>query len=276
VRLGTNTPAGFVTNWSQVHEQGGDEKKIAIVNLPAGVFTNESGFTNGSMFFGTPELGVIGALSANGSSSNLNWVQLPVGLFRGGFHIDTSGSFGGDLIAVSSSSGGNGETVWRIKADRSTNLVATIPAEHLEGVTTVTNDLNKWGPWAGKIITGNEEEHKIFSIETNGVVSTFLLGIDSEDFDLVATNQDLYCTDVDTGVILRLRQSLFRNYVGDIVVTQAGETSPSFASRLFFTHWDGNDFVSTRASYVHTNGASGHFEHVTFAPINLPTISEPR
>lgn len=187
MRIGTNTPAGFVTNWSAIHDQGGDEKKVEIVNLPFGILTNESGFTNGTMFFGTPQLGVIGMVSPDGSVSNLNWLELPVGLFRGGFHIDTSGSFGGDLIVVSTASGAIDETVWRIKADRSTNLVASIPTStsHLEGAISLTNDAAEWGPWAGKILTGNEDESKIFAVDTNGVVSTFLLGIDPEDFDLI-------------------------------------------------------------------------------------------
>lgn len=57
-------------------------------------------------------------------------------------------------------------------------------ATHLEGVITLTNDASKWGPWAGKAITGDEVLHRIYAIDDNGAVVNFDLEINPEDSTL--------------------------------------------------------------------------------------------
>jgi hypothetical protein len=68
------------------------------------VKNTSNGFTQGDMFFGTFDKGFIGWASANGISCDNQWKVLTnettEALFRGGFYVDQSGSFGGDLIAV--------------------------------------------------------------------------------------------------------------------------------------------------------------------------------
>src|SRR5262249_4864803 len=84
----------FVTNWSGIHGML-NEIKLATVK------TSAAGFTAGDMYFGTGVQGVIGKLSADGTVSNLNFSTLTADTYlQGGLYVDDSGSFGGDLIAV--------------------------------------------------------------------------------------------------------------------------------------------------------------------------------
>jgi len=126
------------------------------------------------------------------------------------------------------------------------------------------------GPWAGKILTGDENTGSIFAVDTNGVAEEFQLGVYPEDFDIIRPNQDLYCAVAGVvspgdGPIMKLSRTLLTNYVGDLLITEAGEYDPGLP-RLHILHWDGTRFVQRWISHNAT------FEHVTFAPINLPTL----
>jgi len=225
----------------------------------------------------------VGYVSANGSVSNLTWVELanPTGssLLRGGFHIDDSGSFGGDLIVVSGSGTTTfSNTAWRLQPNTSNTVAAKIEAAHFEGVVTLTNDVAKWGPWAGKIITGDENLIHIFAIDPSGAADSFGLEIRPEDFDVIPSEQDLYACDpagevAGLGLVIKLNRSFFsnNNYIGDLVITQAGEAG-SDPGGIFVIGWDGDNFVTTRVRYKLEDLSRG-LEHVTFAPINLPQLT---
>jgi hypothetical protein len=133
----------------------------------------------------------------------------------------------------------------------------------------LTNDVQKWGPWAGKIITGAEAKIPplIHAIGTNGIVESFALGIAPEDFDLIPPNQDLYLPGFNEGKIYKLSKSLLTNYVGDLLITQ--EAPP-----LVIVHWDPINSAFTVRAIPPPPGIQG-FEHVTFAPINLPSLPCP-
>ncbi len=266
IRVDTN---GFPTNWSGVHGLT-EEVKVATVKKTA------SGFTNGEMYFGTGVNGVIGKLSADGSVSNLNWGVLTTNqmttesLLRGGLYVDRSGSFGGDLIAVTGNRPDEGGGVWRINSSGNATPLANITNTHLEGVITLTYDVQKWGPWAGKIITGAESLSPplVYAVDTNGTVTSFALGIEPEDFDLIPTNQDLYCVDETFGQIVKFPGTLLTNYWSDLLITQSGDGAGDFGA-LFIVHWDSTNstFVTRRIPYT------SQFEHVTFAPMNIPCLT---
>jgi hypothetical protein len=104
-------------------------------------------------------------------------------------------------------------------------------------------------------------------------------GIGSEDFDLIPTNQDLYTCNPPpsdpSGTIYKFPHTLLNNYVGDLLITQAGDgiyqydNIDSASPELFIVHWDPtNSVFNARSIPVPTSGLE--FEHVTFAPINLP------
>ena len=260
----TNT---VVSSWSGVGGLSG-EVKLAIVQ------TNANGFTNGDMFFGSNT--GIGWLSADGTRSNLNWCVLTNSavsnamLLRGSVCIDRTGTFSNHVIAVTS--GGVVETpakgVWTVDAQANPTLRANIVTPHLEGVMTLTNDTQKWGPWAGKIITGDESANPplLYTISTNGAVSTIAGGIQPEDFDIIPTNQNLYVCDPANHTVLKVAAKHLTNHVGDLLVTHAGELPP-FLAKLFILHWDTN----TSSFVTYTINYPGQIEHVTFAPLDLPT-----
>ncbi len=287
VRLYTNAPSTnlLMTNWSNVSGVS-EEVKLATVKKTV------NGFTNGEVYFGS-DTG-IGKLSANGSVSNLSWCVLtnatvvnPL-LLRGSLYVDQTGTFSNQVIAVTSGADvtlGN-KGVWRVDAQAHPTLITNINTKHLEGVITLTNDVAKWGPWAGKIITGDEDaldqnlnsSPVIYTIATNGAVATYYTtnmiegGIHPEDFDMIPANQNLYACDNGNGRLIKLSANYFTNYVGDLLIADAGENVTPNQGKLFIVHWNAatTNFVTYVIPYLLEDGSYGRFEHVTFAPIELP------
>jgi hypothetical protein len=267
-----------ITNWSGVHGLG-DEVKLATVHA------DSAGFTNGDMYFASGY--GIGWLSASGSVSNLNWCTLTNNTvtnalpLRGSLYVDRTGTFGDNLIAVTSdpTTSYSSKGVWSVDSHGATVLLANLNTPHLEGVITLTNYVQQWGPWAGKVITGDEDQTPnpvIYAIAPNGDATTFdtttLIpeGIRPEDFDIIPANQDLYACDPERNIIVKLSASYLTNFVGALMITDAGEGSPP--AKLFIVRWDADttNFITTRIIYQRPDGSNGTFEHVTFAPIHLP------
>jgi hypothetical protein len=283
VWLGTNSLNEAVfQGWSGISNLADEVKLVIVQTNGLGQITNSGGFTNGDMFFGSGN--AIGWLSADGSRSNLNWCTLTNAAvtnaldLRGSLYVDRTGTWSNQLIAVTSYTApdANDKGVWRIDSHAHSTLVTNISTPHLEGVITITNDAPRWGPWAGKIITGDESavpKPLIYSIDTNGAVKSFSLDIHPEDFDIIPTNQDLYCVNFkeDQSKILKISRTVLTKYVGDLLITDAGEIA--FPPKLFIIHWDGatTNFVTRSTTLPATIG--GTFEHVTFAPINLPSLA---
>lgn len=255
-----------------------------------------NGWTNGDVYFGSDLGGIagIGWISADGSRSNLTWGVLTNGVvtnalpLRGGLCFDQTGVFSNQIVAIASDSSDQfgDKGVWLVSTNQSVTLLTQIFTRHLEGAITLTNDPAKWGPWAGKILTGDEaildEKNQprpvIYAIETNGFVTSFPdLGIAPEDFDIIQPTQDLYCVVFNTsnsadGQIWKLPSDLLTNYVEDLLITQAGEPVGVIPPKLFIVHWNNaiGDFEVRSISIP--SGFQGHFEHVSFAPINIPSI----
>jgi hypothetical protein len=267
---GTNLEVG---GWSGVSHVL-DEVKLATVKKTA------NGFTNGEIYFGNDT--VVGRVSADGTVANLTWCTLTNGivinplLLRGSLYVDQTGLFSNGVIVVTSDDSYqlDSKGVWRVDAQAHPTLLANISTLHLEGVVTLTNDVTRWGPWAGKIVTGDELDQSIFTIDTDGVVTKYFStniifqGIQPEDFEIIPPNQDLYACDPNFGQIMKLSRAFLANYVGDLLITQAGEFAQG--GKLFIVHWDGTGFVVRSIPYIRY-GSPGHLEHVTFAPINLPS-----
>ncbi len=290
--LGTNGSGVLTTQiWSGIAGVR-EEVKVAIVptNL-IGQITNRAGFTNGDVFFSSGN--AIGWLSADGSRSDLNWCTLTNAAvtnalnLRGSLYVDRTGTWSNQLIAATSDFASElGEKgVWRIDAHAHPTLITNINTLHLEGVITLTNDAQWWGPWAGKVLTGDERfldelgnlTPLIYSIATNGGVQSFAFGIHPEDFDIIPTNQDLYCVNFNDNQsrILKISRTVMSKYAGDLLIADAGEVA--YPPRLFIVHWD-NTITNFTLRSVNLPGTLGNqynglFEHVTFAPISLPSIT---
>lgn len=271
----------IITNWSQVHGVLDEVKLVTVKNTGFG-------FTNGEVYFSSGN--GVGRISSEGSISNLNWcfltnsVQTNAQPLRGSLCMDQTGIFDNSLIAVTSAGGpapGILKGVWRVDAQGTPTLIANINTPHLEGVITLANDVAKWGPWAGTIVTGDEnfDPPLIYTVAANGSVSFFnttnliFEGIRTEDFDIIPPNQDLYACDLWGNRIVKLSRDYFANYVGDLLITDSGEYSAP--AKLFVLHWDAatTNFLTRRISYKRPDGSDGQFEHVTFAPIDLPGLT---
>jgi hypothetical protein len=254
-RIGAN---GVVTNWSGVQFSMSDEVKLATVK------TTANGFTNGAMFFDSSETGTIGWLSSDGTASNLDFFVTSGRKFWG-LYIDQSGRFGGNLIALQDNIGGDGG-VWRINGSGA--LVTNYPsAGGVEGVISLANDTNRFGPLlAGSIFTGS------YAIATNGAVTQLSGFPPTEDCDIIQSNQNLYCNDDGDGWVLKVPYQLFANHVGDLLITDSGFYD--FRPALYIVHWDAtNGIVQTQIPMP--GETIGAFEHVTFAPIDIPAVSPP-
>jgi len=276
--------------WSSV--QGlPDEIKVATVKKPV------ANFQQGDMFFGyKPVTGStrIGRIYLSGGQvvSDLAWAVLeqqnppisetcPV---HGGLYLDQTGIFNHDLIVVTGGVGDEeGGNVWRISSapdHGSANIrrIAAIPNTHLEGVVTLPNDELKYGPWAGKILTGAERltPPLIYAIVDDGTaanVVSFQLGVAPEDFDIIPQGQNLYCNDINNRRIWKVPSWYFEDCIGHVIVTQAGEWGDT--PELVIFHWDPEEGRFVRKVICAPQYDANHgvetpsFEHVTFAPIEL-------
>src|ERR1051326_1456160 len=271
LRIDTN---GAVTGWTGI-TQAVDEVKMAIVKQTA------SGFTNGQIYFTGPSTASVGQISSNGASWNTGWLFLPSEFFsvQGGFYVDQTGVFSNNLIVVSGATPSEGANVWQVDAAGNATNFASLEHLHCEGVITLTNDSQRWGPWAGKILTGAESEFdgttNLFAVDTNGVVARFDLGISAEDFDVIPPNQDLYCVDEHDGLVLKVSQTLLTNYVGDLLITQGGRAAPP--PELFIVHWDGLRFVCRGIEVPYYSKGTfttndNELESCVFAPMRIPPL----
>ena len=263
VVISVNYPSGLPHNFELVAEDGThakfsnvsgltDEVKIAVAQ-DDGAGMSIGGFSAGELFSGT---GVGGNTVAN------PWVALPneTGLLRGSLHVDRTGVFGGDLIVVTTTGG-----VWRVNSQGEPTKLASIPT-HLEGLITVPNDVEKYGPWAGKILTGAEQQGRFYTIDIQGQVEAHTIeGTDGpikpEDIDLIEANQNFFGVNYGGARIVGTPASAFVNMVGDILVSQE---SPGYLYRL---HWNKLYFEVTQLAQV------PQWEHMTFAKSGIVEVS---
>ena len=269
--LGTN---GVLTNWSGVHG-------IAEERRPLVIKTTANGFTNGDLFFNTDNLGEIGWVSADGTVSNLSWCILTneQDYVEGSLWVDQTGIWSSNLFAVTSYANTAGGTrgVWRIPSPTNTLQFTRIDTYHLEGLLTLPDD-QKYGPWAGKLLTADESKSLVYALDTNGIAQAYPLnGLQADKLMVIPTNQDLYCVAwhdyPDPSLILKLSHTAFTNYVGDILAEQSGEAFAPFAG-VYIIHWDPGltNFV-TRSIRV-PSAFGGQLEGVIFAPIDIPALPQ--
>ncbi len=148
---------------------------------------------------------------------------------------------------------------------------------------TLTNDAAQWGPWAGKIITGDDPEvllslgptpPQIYAIDTNGQVEAFQLGIQAEHLDLIPPNQPFYCGDSLFSAVWKVPAGVFANHAGQLLITGAGYVGTLQPPALFIVHWDAaaSNFVVEEIS---TPDFVGVLEDGAFAPIDIPGLPQP-
>ena len=119
--------------------------------------------------------------------------------------VDDTGVWGGDLIAVESASSGNQANIWRINSKGQpsfiTQLTGGFDPDSGGAITTVPNNVEKYGPWAGKI-PSIPISITIFAVDTNGSWAVYdwaSLGSGGaiEDIRIIPENEGI-CMVLDT------------------------------------------------------------------------------
>ena len=277
--VSVNYPTGLPHNLAIVSPDGrasafagvkglGEELKIATAR-DAGAGRSLGGFSAGEMFSGNGIPGQIIRISPDGTTVRNPWVTLNSdfqlgGFLRGGLHVDRTGVFEGDLLAVTTKGG-----VWRVTESGTATLLARITGVHLEGVTTVPNE-PQYGPWAGKILAGAETQGRIYAIDKNStpqapIVEHYSLGINPEDIDIIPRNENFFAVDYAGGKIWGAPAQAFAGFVDNNVLVT--EESPA---KLWRVNWTGTEF---NKSQLYAEVPIQQFEHVTFAPAGIGAIA---
>ena len=214
------------------------------------------GFAPGEVFTGTGVAGVIARIKANGSSIQNPWVVLPdeTGLLSGGLHLDRTGVFGGDLIAVTTIG-----SVWRISASGQATQLANLGTP-LAGVTVVPNDFDAYGPWAGKILTGAKEQGLVYAIDPQGLTTSYNFQINPEDIIIIPAHENFYGVDPAGQKIWGAPANAFANIIGDVLIAQE---TPGTLSRV---HWNGFEFEVSQIAQA------TQWKQITFSPAGIAPI----
>lgn len=274
VVMSVNYSSGSPINFELVHQNGNhnqfssvsgltEEVKIATVRL-----NNVGGFLPGELYVGNGNDGEIVRVEASGFPVHNPWVSLPGsnnGLMRGSIYIDDTGDFGGDLIAVTT----NGE-VWRITSAGVATMLADVNV-HLEGLITVPNAPARYGPLAGKIIAGAEGQGLLYAFDASGAYTTYSLGVNVEDIDLIRQNENFFGVNFGSSRLLGVPFFELTSMTGDILLTQ--ESHSQSVTGLYWLHFDGNSLQVDQLGYSATSTYSAQWEHVTFSPSGIVEIA---
>jgi hypothetical protein len=261
VILSVNWPTGQPNNFELVARDGThqafttisgftDEVKIATVRSGP----HQGGFAVGEVFTGNGQPGQIVRISPDGSVVQNPWVTLnDPGLLRGSLFQDRYGVFGGDLIVITNTGG-----VWRVDSAGAATRLANLDV-HLEGVTTVPDDPGRYGPWAARIVVGAEQQGNIHTVDAQGNVDTFSLGISPEDIDIIPTGENFVGVDFGGKQLQGAPESEFTGMTGDFLIAQEG-------GPLWHVRWDpaSGSFQTEQVARVE------QWEHITFAPVGFP------
>jgi hypothetical protein len=268
VNYPTGTPTGFETiKFDGSHQQFSnltgltDEVKIATVKSG-----NPQGFKVGDLFVGNGVDGQIVRITDDGQTVINPWVDLPGdnnGLMRGSLYVDQVGTFAGDLIAVTTS----GE-VWRITKDAVPSKIASLGV-HLEGLLVVPNKPARFGPIAGQLIIGAEEQGVMHAIAPDGTHTEYTLGVNIEDIDYIAPKQNFFGVNFGTSNLLGSPYTEWKKMMGDVLLTQEDAGA---VGHLFRLKWDGSTLVAQPIDWTPQSATVGQWEHVTFAGAGIVEI----
>ena len=240
-----------------------EEVKIATARKD-----NPAGWEVGTLFTGNGIDGQIVKISADGSVITNPWVDLPGtnnGLMRGSLYVDRTGIFGGDLIVVTTT----GE-VWRVNKDGNPTQISVPKGVHLEGLIVVPDLPVRYGPIAGKIIAGAEEQGLMWIISPNGDATTINLGIAIEDIDIVNPGENFFGVNFGTSRLLGATAQECKPMIGDILLTQ--EFPATGTSGLYRLQWDGTDLKAVAVPLGANSAPVAQWEHVTFANASVVEI----
>jgi hypothetical protein len=273
VVMSVNYPTGAPLNFERIELDGTHEpfstftgltEEVKIATVRSG---NVGGFVTGDLFVGNGIDGQIVRITDDGATIINPWVDLPGaanGLLRGSMYVDRTGIYGGDLIAVTT-----GGEVWRITSAGVPTLLADLDV-HLEGVVVVPNVPVRFGPLAGKIIAGAEEQVNIHAFDDTGLVATYMLGVAVEDIDYVEARENFFGVNFGSSRLLGAAGSELLSINGDIMLTQ--ETVPVGNSGLSRVNFDGTNVITQPIGLTVDSAIPAQWEHTTLAPAGISEI----
>ena len=266
VVVSSNNPTGLPLNFESLDADGTHRPYSNVAELTGGLKIATArdsgtglslgGFAPGELFSGTGVPGVVARVAADGASVQNPWVTLAgeTGPVDGGLYVDRTGVFGGDLIAVTSI--GN---VWRITSAGVATRVAELGTT-LEGVTTVPNDIVKYGPWAGKILVGARTQNAIHAIDALGTSTSYPLTISPQDVSVIPAHENFYGVDPVGNKFWGAPDDAFAGIIGDILIAQGAP------GKLVRVRWNGTEFEVGQIAEV------ASWKQITFSPAALSEI----
>lgn len=239
-----------------------DEQKVTSVRCQV----VSAGWTSGDLFTGTGVPGQIIRIHSDGTF-NKPWVTIPTpggaDVFRGGLHIDETGIWGFDMLAVT-----HAGRVFRIN---SSGGITELPKPNVatpEAINTFPNDPAHYGVFAGKLVIGGEDDGKFYTIGPadagwtswdfglNSLTTRFAFSI--EDLKIIRPNSNYYQTEEAFNTVYRASAADLAPFAGDLILVE------EVPSRLWRMHWNGSTFeVSLLASVSHGSDAT-YFEQGNF------------
>jgi RHS repeat-associated protein len=240
--LSANAPAGDSNSFELLAGDGSRSGFSNVAGLQGEVLVatarddgqgmSRGGFQTGTLFASTGTPGVVARISADGAAVQSPWVVLPGEAAPvTGLHVDRTGVFGGDLIAVTATGG-----VWRVSSSGIPARLAALGTS-LAGVAVVPDDPARYGPWAGRILAGAKEQGSVYAVDAQGQTTSLQVGFHPQDIDVVPANENLYAIDPASRRLLGAAEGALTSVIGDILVTQG---SPGLISRV---RWDGTGFA---------------------------------
>ena len=276
VVVSVNYPTGTPSGFERIEQDGkhqqfsnltGLTEEVKIATARSG---NPGGFVPGDLFVGNGIDGQIVRISNNGAAVTNPWVDLPGdnnGLMRGSLYVDRVGTFGGDLCVVTTA----GE-VWRITAAGTPTKIASAGV-HLEGALVVPDKPARFGPIAGKLIAGAENESLLHAFAPDGTSTTYDVGVKVEDIDYIGPKENFFGVNFGTSHLLGAAADQFKPMIGDVLLTT--EFGAAGASGLFRLKWDGAKLVGEPIPLGAGSATVGQWEHTTFAPTGIVEIPPP-
>ncbi|HEY2961613.1 MAG TPA: RHS repeat-associated core domain-containing protein [Pyrinomonadaceae bacterium] len=262
--LSANNPNGQPHNFETIAADGTRSPFSNVAGLTGDILIatardegqglSRGGFVAGEVFVTTGVPGSIARLNASGATVQNPWVTLPNENGITGLYLDRTGVFGGDLIVVTDIGG-----VWRVNVAAEATKLTSL-STRLSGVTSVPDDPDRYGPWAGKILAGAKDLSAVYAVDATGQAMPLQLDVHPQDIDIVPAQENFFAADSSARKIWGASDGAFAGVIGDILITQQ---SPGIIKRL---RWNGIEFVASQIA------SAAEFKQVAFAPSGINPV----
>jgi SdrD B-like domain/Putative Ig domain len=132
---------------------------------------------------------------------------------------------------------------------------------------------SKYGPLAGIIVGGDEDQNGVYSITPSGISTFYSLGIsEPESLQIADSTGNYYGVDSANRSILAGQSSDFSWKSGDLLVaSEAGAPGPQLARVC----WNGAALQVQALTYGTGSATVGQWEGISFAPMGIGSVAPP-